>query len=52
MKLGELANAVYVQHCLGRKGFPPGWLAWVAWARRSTGWMQPMVPKHIRAERK
>jgi hypothetical protein len=47
MTVGELASAVYAKHCKGQRGFPAGWLAWVMWARRSTGWMQPMVPKHM-----
>lgn len=44
MTLGELTQAVYDTHVKGREGFPRQWIVWVMWARRTTGWMQPIVP--------
>lgn len=46
-RIGGLRQAL-----LRAEGFPAGWVAWVMWARRSTGWMQPMVPEHMQADRK
>ncbi len=43
MTLGELTQAVYDKHVKGREAFPRQWIVWVLWARRTTGWMQPIV---------